>query len=86
MTTHDEGPGSSQAAAAAHTLTALQQEFPQFSIWRENVHGRSRYVARSQHLNLNPHTVITDDPDELRTALSRPAWAPRRRDHAQPGA
>jgi hypothetical protein len=71
--THDDDPGDSQAAAAAHALTALQEEFPHFTIWRENMHGRPRYVARSQHLNLNPHTVITDDPDELRAALSRPS-------------
>ncbi len=50
-------------------LPALQQQFPAFLIWRENVFGRRRYVARSQHLTVNPHTVITD---ELRAALSRP--------------
>jgi hypothetical protein len=54
-------------------LASLQAAFPQFLIWRENIHGRCRYVARSQHLNLNPHTVITDDPGELCTALSKPA-------------
>ena len=54
-------------------LPALQQQFPAFYIWRENVHGRRRYVARSLRLSVNPHTVITDDPDELRAALSRPA-------------
>jgi len=26
-------------------------------------------VARSLHLELNPHTVVTDDISELRTAL-----------------
>jgi hypothetical protein len=54
-------------------LPVLQQQFPAFYIWRENVHGRRRYIARSQRLSVNPHTVITDDPDELRAALSRPA-------------
>jgi hypothetical protein len=59
--------------AAASELASLQASFPQFRIWRENLPGRRRYVARSQHLILNPHTVITDDPDELRAALSGPA-------------
>jgi hypothetical protein len=59
--------------ADAGELASLQADFPQFRIWRENLPGRHRYVARSQHLSVNPHTVITDDPDELRAALSRPA-------------
>lgn len=53
-------------------LPVLQQQFPAFRIWREHMYGRPRYVARSQHLSLNPHTVITDDPDELRAALGGP--------------
>jgi hypothetical protein len=61
------------AVTAPDPLPALQQQFPAFLIWRENAFGRRRYVARSQHLSVNPHTVITDDPDELRAALSRPS-------------
>ena len=61
------------AAAEANELASLQAGFPQFRIWRENVLGRRRYVACSQHLSVNPHTVITDDPEELRAALSRPS-------------
>jgi hypothetical protein len=60
-------------AADAHELARLQADFPQFRIWRESLPGRSRYIARSQHLSVNPHTVITDDPAELRTALTGPA-------------
>ena len=72
-------PGANQnqpqlaAGQPSDPLPALQQQFPAFLIWRENVFGRRRYVARSQHLSVNPHTVITDDPDELRAALSRPS-------------
>lgn len=62
-----------EAVTAPDPLPALQQQFPAFLIWRENVLGRRRYVARSQHLSVNPHTVITDDPDELRAVLRRPA-------------
>jgi hypothetical protein len=59
------------AAAEADELASLQADYPQFRIWRETMPGRRRYVARSQHLSVNPHTVITDDPDELRAALGR---------------
>ena len=53
-------------------LPALRADFPAFRIWRENVGGRVLYVARSQYLSLNPHTVVTDDPAELRAALESP--------------
>lgn len=61
------------AAAEASELADLQASFPGFRIWRETLPGRRRYVARSQHLSVNPHTVITDDLDELRVVLSRPS-------------
>ncbi len=61
------------AATALDPLPALQQQFPAHLIWRENLHSRRRYVARSRNLSVHPHTVITDDPDELRAALSRRA-------------
>jgi hypothetical protein len=51
-------------------LASLQAGFPKFQIWREITCDRIRYIARSLHLGLNPHTVITADPDELRAALS----------------
>jgi hypothetical protein len=41
-----------------------------FRIWRESVDGGVRYIARSPHLGLNPHTVVTTDPAELRAALA----------------
>jgi hypothetical protein len=50
-------------------LTGLQADFPAFQIWREEFPGRSRYVARSRYLGLNPHTVVTTDLRELREAL-----------------
>jgi hypothetical protein len=52
---------------------ACRPTTPRFRISRETVPGRRRYVARSQHLSVNPHTVITDDPDELRAALGKHA-------------
>src|ERR1022692_966284 len=50
-------------------LAGLREEFPCFRIWRERTCDRIRYVARSLHPGLNPHTVVTDDLDELRAAL-----------------
>lgn len=48
---------------------ALQKQFPSYQIWVDETLGRSRYVARGRFLGLRPHTVITDDPAELRAAL-----------------
>jgi O-methyltransferase involved in polyketide biosynthesis len=58
-----------EGEAAKHDLTMLKAEFPAFQIWREDLHGRARYVARSLHSGLNPHTVVTSDLAELRDAL-----------------
>lgn len=69
MNTHDDGPEDSEAAAAAHALRALQEEFPQFRIWREITRGRTRYIARSLQPGTGPHTLVTPDPDELRAEL-----------------
>jgi hypothetical protein len=60
-----------QPAAPDH-LPGLREAFPEFRIWREDTHGRTRYIACRQHPDQHPHTVITDDPAELRDAL-RPA-------------
>lgn len=65
-------PATSQQQAddsVAEELAALREEFPQFRIWREDACDRVRFVARSLRMGLNPHTVVTDDLDELRTAL-----------------
>jgi hypothetical protein len=51
-------------------LAALQHDFPAYDIWRETTLTGMRYIARSRHLNQNPHTLITRDPDELRAVLS----------------
>ena len=54
------------------SLNRLRADFPQFWIWRENTGSGVRYIARSQRAGLNPHTVVTDDPAELRAALGHP--------------
>ncbi|MEP7023814.1 MAG: hypothetical protein ABJB47_08385, partial [Actinomycetota bacterium] len=50
-------------------LTGLRADFPQFRIWREMTLDRIRYVSRRLHHDLQPHTVITQDPAELREIL-----------------
>jgi hypothetical protein len=64
----DSNLPSTQLAAAA--LEEIRAQFPKFRIWREAICDRTRYVARSQHAGLNPHTVVTGDLAELRAALS----------------
>jgi anti-sigma regulatory factor (Ser/Thr protein kinase) len=62
-------------------LPALRQQFPAYRIWREDTCGRARYVAQRARPGLHPHTVVTEDPAELRTALDplrSCAPAPRR--------
>jgi hypothetical protein len=67
------------AGEPADELSGLRPDFPCFRIWREETFDRSRYVSRSLHHELNPHTVITDDISELRAALepARHAACPR---------
>jgi hypothetical protein len=63
-------PASTVTLCEPDPLPGLQTEFPAFRIWREDVAGNVRYVARSRSLCLPVHTVVTTDPDELRAALA----------------
>lgn len=65
-TTHPAQPGPT----SPDELALLAAEFPAFRVWQERVHNRTRYVARGTTLDTRPHTVITDDLAELRTALA----------------
>jgi hypothetical protein len=51
-------------------LVGLQADFPAYRIWREVVGTRVRLVAVSELPGVSPHTVVTDDPAELRAALA----------------
>jgi hypothetical protein len=51
-------------------LATLRREFPGYRIWLDPTHSRDRFVARRQHPGPGPHTVVTSDPAELRTALA----------------
>jgi SAM-dependent methyltransferase len=58
-----------EVSAVGEDLAVLRAEFPAYKIWQEQTPGRTRYVARSRHDDINPHTVITADLCELREAL-----------------
>jgi O-methyltransferase involved in polyketide biosynthesis len=61
--------------ATDEDLAALRADFPEFKIWEEFLPGRSRYVARSVHAGVRPHTVVTPDLGELRAALKAASLA-----------
>jgi len=78
--------GDGEAAPASKDqLAALCDDFPQFWIWREDVRGQVRYVARRRDQRQHPHTVVTADPGELRAALSDSPVQPKRSQPASPG-
>jgi hypothetical protein len=56
--------------ARQYELDGLQVEFPAYRIWREARGDRVRLVAVSQMPGISPHTVVTDDPAELRAVLA----------------
>ena len=66
---HDPGPYLAGKDDSTTILIALRADFPAFRIWREIIPGRTRYIARRLHPGPGPHTLITDDVTELRTAL-----------------
>lgn len=82
MTRPPDSPGQAgldEAARNSPDLASMRAEFPCFRIWREETCDRARYVARSLHPGMNPHTVVTDDTGEIRATLesSRHAACPR---------
>jgi hypothetical protein len=56
--------------AHPHELADLQQDFPGYRIWQEPMGDRLRLVAVRRKPGTSPHTVITTDPSELRSALA----------------
>ena len=51
-------------------LTDLQQDFPGYRIWQEPMGARLRLVAVRRKPGTSPHTLVTSDPSELRSALA----------------
>jgi hypothetical protein len=57
-------------AASSALLVGLREDFPAFRISREIIGDRIQYVARRRDPGTHPHTVVTADPDGLRSALA----------------
>jgi hypothetical protein len=70
---HDPGSYLAGKDDSTAILIALRADFSAFRIWREIIPGRARYIARRLHPGPGPHTVVTDDLTELRTALCNAA-------------
>jgi hypothetical protein len=51
-------------------LADLQEAFPGYRIWQEPMGDRLRLVAVSRRPGASPHTLVTTDPSELRSALA----------------
>lgn len=71
----DTTPAVRPALLPRDTLGVLQAEFPRYRIWREDICGRVRYIARSLEGGLRPHTIVTADLAEMRPALEPSQYA-----------
>jgi hypothetical protein len=58
------------AAGEVSDLLELQNEFPEFVIWREITGNRTRYVAKRVQPGVSPHTAICASTAELRAVLA----------------
>lgn len=57
--------------ASQQELRALRADFPQYDITRDTTLIPARYVSRRISPGVHPHTVVTQDPGELRAILSQ---------------
>ena len=73
---HDTTPGARPALLPPDPLAALQQQFPRYRIWQEDICDRARYIARSLEHGLRPHTVITATPTGHRYRSTAPPVLP----------
>ena len=62
--------------AQQRELADLQQDFPGYRIWQEPMGGRLRLVAVRRTPGTSPHTLVTSDPFELRSALANSTPSP----------
>jgi hypothetical protein len=61
------------AAGEVTALLELQNDFPEFVIWREITGNRTRYVAKRVQPGVSPHTAICTTTEELRAVLAERA-------------
>jgi hypothetical protein len=73
-----------EVTTVSDELTVLQDEFPAYQIWQEQLPGRTRYIARRLNEGLGPHTVVTADVGELRQALAQAGQAVVAKAHHEP--
>ena len=77
MTSGKLQPGRHTSAAGIdpnehqRELADLQQDFPGYRIWQEPMGGQIRLVAVRREPGTGPHTLVTADLVELRTALAK---------------
>ena len=57
--------------APRNELAVMQDQFPDYLLWRELGRDRMLYYCRSRSLDVNPRIVITHDIGELRDTLLR---------------
>jgi hypothetical protein len=69
--TSSAGIGAGADQGGLGDLAAMAAEFPEFAIWQEYAGERVQYIARRNHGGVHPHTIVTSDPAELRTCLTR---------------
>jgi hypothetical protein len=60
-----------QMAAQSNELATMQDQFPDYLLWRELGRDRMLFYSRSRSLDINPRIVITHDLNELRDVLLR---------------
>jgi hypothetical protein len=56
--------------ARQREIADLQQDFPSYRIWQEPMGAQIRLVAVRRNPGTSPHTLVTTDVAELRTALA----------------
>lgn len=66
-----------QHHARQQELADLQEDFPDYQIWQEPMGVHIRLVAVRRKPGIGPHTLVTTDLAELRTALSNSTLAAR---------
>jgi hypothetical protein len=52
------------------TGSRLRADYPAHHIWVDARRASPRFIAAAIRLGTHPHTVVTDNPGELRAALA----------------
>ena len=74
---HHPVPDPGQVIAAEREARLLRRDFPGYRIDLGYGPSGARYTAQRMKPGPGPHTVVTEDPIELRTELSGTAAPPQ---------